>query len=115
MSRDRLFLIEPGFTDPKQPGRSFFCPFCNQVEGVLVSHPRLLEQIEVVRVPFPRPRGPVIAVLGEENQSLPVLVLGDGQPAPADARHHAGVAFVDDTQRILELLAERHGVPYPHG
>lgn len=114
MSRDRLFLIAPGFEDPAAPGRTFFCPDCNQVEGVLASHPVLAERIEVVRVPFPRPRAPVVALLGEANQSLPVLILGDSAPAPADARTHDGLSFVTDTRRILELIAERHGVPFPH-
>lgn len=114
MSRDRLFLIAPGFDDPASPGRSFFCPDCNQVEGVLASTPGLAERIEVTRVPFARPRVPIIAVLGEENQSLPVLILGDAAPAPDDALTHGTLRFVTDTRRILELIAARHGVPFPH-
>ncbi|MFG1296916.1 DUF3088 domain-containing protein [Xanthobacter variabilis] len=114
MSRDRLFLISPGFEDPAVPGRAFFCPHCNQVEGVLAANPRLTEAIDVVRVPFARPRAPVVALLGEENQSLPVLIFGDTAPAPADALSHQGLRFVTDTRRILELIAERHGVPFPH-
>lgn len=114
MSRDRLFLIEPGFEDPEAPGRRYYCPYCNQIEGVLASNPTLADAVEVVRVPFPRPRLPVIAVVGEENQSLPLLVLGDEKPPPDDAQTHGAVRFVSDTDRILDLLAERHGVPYPH-
>ncbi|MFG1347820.1 DUF3088 domain-containing protein [Xanthobacter autotrophicus DSM 431] len=109
---DLLILIAPGFDDPARPGRRFFCPDCNQVEGVLAANPGLADRIEVRRVPFPRPRDEVIGLLGEENQSLPVLILGDS--APADAKVHAGRAFVNDTRRILELIAERHGVPFPH-
>ncbi|MFG1279995.1 DUF3088 domain-containing protein [Xanthobacter autotrophicus] len=114
MSRDRIFLITPGFEDSAVPGRTFFCPECNQIEGVLASHPRLAGAIEVVRVPFARPRTEVIALLGEANQSLPVLILGDDIPAPPDARAHGALRFVDDTRRILDLIAERHGVPHPH-
>lgn len=114
MSRDRLFLIAPGFEDPAHPGRRFFCPDCNQVEGLLATNPGLADSIEVVRVPFPRPRAAVIALLGEANQSLPVLILGDGAPAPEDALVHGGLRFVTDTRRILELIAERHDVPAPH-
>lgn len=114
MSRDLLILIAPGFEDPAHPGRRFFCPDCNQVEGVLASNPGLAGTIEVKRVPFPRPRADVIALLGAENQSLPVLILGDAAPVPADAQQHGGRAFVNDTRRILELIAERHGAPFPH-
>lgn len=114
MSRDRLFLISPGFEDPAHPGRAYFCPHCNAVEGVLASHPALAEAIEVVRVPFARPRAPVVALIGEENQSLPVLVLGDSAPPPDDALSHGALRFVADTRRILEVIAERHGVPFPH-
>ncbi len=114
MSRDRVFLIEPGFEDPNRPGTRYFCPHCNQIEGVLASNPALAERIEVVRLPFPRPRGPVVALLGEENQGLPVLVLGDDAPIPDDAQRHGDQRFVSNTARILTLLAERHGAPFPH-
>ena len=115
MSRDRIFLLQPGFEDQKQPGKRFFCPYSNQVEGVLASHPELAARIEVTRLPFPRPRQPVIDLVGEENQSLPLLILGDEAPAPEDAGTSAsGLRFLNDTRRILESLAERHGIPQPH-
>ena len=115
MSRDKLFLIQPGFDDPKQPGQRFVCPYCNQIEGLLATFPELASRVDVARVPFLRPREAVIAALGEENQGLPVLVLGDEAEAPADAKTHGGARFVNDTKRILELLAERHGFPRLHG
>lgn len=114
MSRDRLFLLQPGFEDPKQPGKAFFCPYSNQIEGVLASHPGLAAKVEVSRLPFPRPRQPVAGLVGEDNQSLPLLVLGDAGPVPEDAASANGLRFVNDTRRILELLAERHGIPWPH-
>ena len=112
MSRDKLFLISPGFADPQHPGTVFVCPHCNGIEGLLASFPDLAAAIDVERVPFARPRQPVIDAVGEENQSLPVLVLG-GDPPP-DARERDGTHFVSATGRILELLAERHGFPRLH-
>jgi len=115
MSRDRIFLLQPGFEDPKQPGKSFFCPYSNQIEGVLASHPGLAAAVEIQRLPYPRPRRPVVDLVGEENQSLPLLVLGEGHPVPSDAATApSGLRYLSDTRRILEVLAERHGIPQPH-
>ncbi len=112
MSRDKLFLIAPGFTDPKRPGQTFVCPYCNAIEGLLSSFPELAGRIDVERVPFPRPRTRVIETVGAENQSLPVLVLASN--APPDAADWKGKRFVTSTSRILDLLAERHGFPRLH-
>lgn len=109
MAHDIVYLIEPDFDVPGRSDGPFVCPFCNQIEGLLASFPQLALDIEVIRVPFPRPRGAVIAVVGEENQALPLLILGE-EP-PADARTNGDVQFISDTERILELLAERHGFP----
>ncbi|MBA8880044.1 DUF3088 domain-containing protein [Phyllobacterium myrsinacearum] len=112
MSRDKLFLIEPGFADPNRPGEVFVCPYCNAIEGLLASFPQFATSIDIERVPFARPREKVIEVVGETNQGLPVLVLGDN--VPDDATHHDGVAFVSSTGRILDLLTDRHGFPRIH-
>lgn len=114
MSRDHLVLITPGFPDPALGDGLYFCPACNQVEGMLASFPGLASRVDVTRVAFPRPRRFVIDLVGEENQGLPILILGDERPAPADALRHGETRFVADARRILELLAERHGVPAPH-
>lgn len=112
MAKDTLFLIAPGFEDPKHPGVRFVCPYCNQVEGLLASFPDLASRLDVHRVGFQRPRAAVIAAVGEENQGLPLLVLAGA--APDDAARHGETRFVADTKRILELLAERHGFPRLH-
>lgn len=114
MSRDLLLLLEPGFTDPRYPGERFICPDGAPIEGLLASDPARAARLDVRRVPFERPRAAVIAALDEAHQSLPVLVLGDEPPAPADAQHLGERYFVTDTQRILDLLAERHGFPKVH-
>ncbi len=109
MSRDRLYLIEPGFSRPNHPpSERFACPACNVLEGLLASG-TLAPGLEVHRVPFQRPRAQIVALLGEANQGLPALVLGDEHPVPADAREFGGVRFFDDEERIAQLLAQRHG------
>ena len=112
MAKDQIFLIAPGFADPKRDDSPFICPYCNQIEGILASFPDLAGKVEVIRLPFARPRQPVIELIGEDHQGLPVLVFGDNPSV--DARTSRGRYFIDDTRRILDLLAERHGFPRVH-
>ena len=56
----------------------------------------------------------MVAALDAEHQSLPVLILGDALPLPADVQSLNGKHFVTDTRRILDLLAQRHGFPKVH-
>lgn len=108
MARDRLFLIQPGFETPAREGR-FVCPFCNQLEGLISSFPELAAGLDIERVPFPRPRKRVIEAIGEESQGLPVMILYDNQPGELPV--HEGKAYANNFERILALLAERHGFP----
>jgi hypothetical protein len=112
--RDLLILLEPGFSDPKHPGEVFICPDGAPIEGLLASDPARNARLDIRRVPFTRPRKAAVEALGEEHQSLPVLVFGDAYPAPSDAKSAGDKRFVTDTRRILALLAERHGFPKVH-
>ncbi|MEP7453631.1 DUF3088 domain-containing protein [Phyllobacterium sp. SB3] len=112
--KDRIFLLDREFDDPKLPSKRYFCPYSNQIEGVLASFPHLQSRIEVVRLPFRRPRQTVIDLLGEDNQGLPVLIFGNSTLPPDDAKVAGNQHFIADTRRILELLAERHDIPWPH-
>ena len=114
MTRDRLFLLRPDFEDPAFPGRRFYCWHCALIEGVLASFPALAGQLEVAHIAWPRPRQAVIALVGEENQSLPLLVLADGTTSPHQTGSHHGRAFIADKDGILAALSERHGFPDPH-
>ena len=114
MAPDRLFLLRPDFEDPAYPGRRFYCWHCALIEGVLASFPELAELLEVERIPWPRPRQAVIALAGEENQSLPLLVLAEGATSPHQTGTHHGRAFIADKDGILAALSERHGFPDPH-
>lgn len=113
-TRDKLFLLKPHFEDPAHPGRRFYCWHCALLEGLLASSPDLAARLEVERVEWRRPRGPVVAALGSTNQSLPVLLLGDGGPSDAAARDYQGRRFIDDKDGILRALTARHGFPEPH-
>lgn len=112
--RDRLFLLTPDFVDPALPGRRFFCPHCALLEGVMVSFPDLATRVKVVRVGFPRPRAAVVALVGAENQSLPLLVLGPDAPSHLATGAWGDVRFASGGMAILRALGERHGIPGPH-
>lgn len=114
MTRDRLFLLRPDFKDPAYPGRRFYCWHCALIEGVLASFPALAGRLDVERIVWARPRQAVIALVGEENQSLPLLVLADGATSPHQTGSHRGRAFIADKDAILAALSERHGFPDPH-
>ncbi|MGN5374760.1 DUF3088 domain-containing protein [Sphingomonas hankookensis] len=112
--RDRLYLLDPSFTDPAYPDRTFHCRDCITLDGLLARFPDKATMLEVIRIPYPRPRADVIAVAGEAHQNLPLLVLGaNADPALADGRHD-GTYFVGDFKALLHALHVRHGFPEAH-
>ena len=55
----------------------------------------------------PRPRAAIVALIGEDNQSAPVLVLGHGRvvsDAGVQTRTHNGVRFIDAPDQIRRYL-----------
>ncbi|NTH14225.1 DUF3088 domain-containing protein [Agrobacterium rhizogenes] len=114
MERDKLFLLKPGFLDPAYPGQSFYCWHCALIEGVLASFPVLATRLDVERIAWPRPRQAVIDWVGEEHQSLPLLVLANGETSVHQTGQAQGRCLVADKDKILAALSERHGFPNPH-
>jgi hypothetical protein len=115
MNGDRLFLLKPGFTDSS--GKRFFCPACATIDGMLCSEPWIRERLKVHYVNFERPRAPLDVELGPENQSCPVLILGDvpaSLPDGIKARVIEGLAILDDKLDICDYIAAVYGLPYPH-
>lgn len=95
----------------------FFCPGCAQTVGLLEFYPALKEHLEVRWLDFPRPRPKLIELLGEENQSCPVLVLKDapdGLPSTPALQQAKGRWFVVGADAIANYLAHIHGTGIPH-
>jgi hypothetical protein len=111
MKRDRLLLLQQGFEAPDHPGKRFFCWHCALLDGLLATFPELAQRIDVERLAWPRPRQRVISLVGEENQSLPLLILADGETSPHLTGVHQGRAFISDKDKILAALTDRHGFP----
>lgn len=113
LKRDTLFILRAPFEDQALEG-TWFCTSCATMEGALLANPHWARAIDVVRMPYPRPRREVIALLGEDNQSLPVLVLADGVERPADAKEFEGRYFLDEPKPIARYLAATYGGAGPH-
>jgi len=112
--RDRLYLLDPSFADPAYPDRTFYCRDCITIDGLLARFPDKATMLDIIRIPYPRPRDAVIAVVGEAHQNLPLLVLApNADPALADGRHD-GTYFVSDLKGLLHALHVRHGLPEAH-
>jgi len=112
--RDTLFIIRAPFEDPALEG-TWFCRDCATMEGALLANPQWLARIEVRRLPYPRPRHEIISLLGEEHQSMPVLVIADAEKAPAEAGAAAsGRRFLTDPKAIARYLVGRYGGAGPH-
>lgn len=113
LQRDTLFIIKAPFEDAALEGK-WFCASCAMMEGALLANPHWATHIDVKRMPFPRPREEMIALIGEENQSMPALVIADAAKAPDGAKEHEGRRFLDDPKVIARYLAGRYGGAGPH-
>lgn len=110
--KDKLYLLKPGFiTSPE--GSPLYCSDSAPVEGVLSFFPELRQRVDVEYLAFPRPRKTLVDALGEEHQSLPVLILGSEESGvtalvPKTAR---GKRYFDDEKQIRQYLSARYGLP----
>ena len=111
--KDMLFLLRPGFEDH---GTSYFCPYCAQVIGFLTYFPQVRDTLQITELDFPRPRQPLIDLVGEANQGMPLLVLGGEPVAVPDVtiEEANGHRFVKNALSIIRYLAATRHVPLPH-
>lgn len=93
--KDTLFILE---RSRHGDGGEFYCRDCVEVDGLLALFPELAANIDVVRVPWARPRQEVVDAIGEDNQNCPALVFGEG-------------GFVNEQDALLAALHDRHGFP----
>ncbi len=115
MNRDRLYLLKHDFMDQGQG--PYFCPGCAEMLGLLEIYPALKQKLELRYLDFARPRPELVALLGEANQSCPVLVLKatpEGRAASAPLQQAQGHWFVEGANEISRYLALAHGTGIPH-
>ncbi len=117
VQRDRLFLLQPGFSDAAIAPQPFFCVECSALEGLLATMPQLALHIDVERIAFAKPRARLVTLLGEAAQNCPVLVLAsvpDAALPGVQVSAASGAAFVSGAVSIGEYLAARYEMPRPH-
>ena len=99
---EKLFLLKPDFQDINRNAETkYFCPPCALIEGVLSFYPQLRNELEITYVDFVRPRPAIIELIGEANQSCPVLILEDG-------------SFLNETDEIIQQLTKNHHIGQAH-
>ena len=99
---EKLFLIKPDFKDPQRNDDSkYFCTHCATMEGLLSFYPQLRNELEVHYVDYMRPRNAIVDLIGEANQSCPVLVFDDGK-------------FLNKAEEIIDHLADHHKIGLAH-
>jgi hypothetical protein len=113
MEKDTLYLLKSNFEDQ---GKVYFCPGCAEVLGFLEYYPAVKNHLSIKHVDFPRPRPELVSLLGEQNQSCPVLVLRSAANLPPEIKvqHANGRAFVEGGREITDYLAHVHGTGIPH-
>ena len=112
LPRDTLFILAAPFVDPDLEGE-WLCRDCAMMEGALLVNAHWAQAIDVRRMAY-RPRPEIVALIGADNQSMPVLVLADDAQTNEDARVANGQRFLTDTKAILRYLAAAHGGAGPH-
>nr|WP_232352371.1 DUF3088 family protein [Xanthomonas citri] len=106
--RDTLFLADTAFAvDGAGP---FYCGDCIAIEGLLSIAPAIAQGLEIRRLAFPRPRQVLVDLLGEQQQSLPVLVLAGTDVEVAGSKPAGHYRVIDDEAAIRAYLSHRFAV-----
>jgi len=115
----KLFLLIPDFKDSKidNEEKNYFCPHCALISGIIKYYPRLETVLEINYVDFKRPREVIMKLIGENNQSCPVLVIENNQEENVDTSYfnsYGDNLFVNSTDLIIKYLTEKYGIGIPH-
>lgn len=109
-----LYILKSPFKDPALSDSDYICWSCMLLEGVLTQFGKPLENLTVNRVDFARPREQIISLIGEGNQSVPVLVLAKDDLRGEETDTFNGVRFIEGHQNILAALNKLYGLPLVH-
>jgi len=114
MKLDQLYLLKPDFSEQS---KTYYCPGCAEVLGLLEFYPALKQRIATHFVDYSRPRPELVSLLGTANQSCPVLMLKTvptNLPAHLKVQHANDHAFVTGAREISAYLAYEYGIGTPY-
>ena|SRR5882757_6369489 len=110
--KDQLYLLRPGFMNAGMG--PLYCADSAPIEGMLSFFPRLRSLLDIHYLEFPRPRTPLVEALGDQHQSLPVLILAadcklkDAELSPG---HANGKVYFADEKHIRQYLSTQYDLP----
>jgi hypothetical protein len=110
--KDQLYLLRPGFMNAGMG--PLYCSDSAPVEGVLSFFPQLRELLDIHYLEFPRPRKALVETLGDQYQSLPVLILAPKRhikDKELEATHANGKWFFTDESSIRHYLSTQYNLP----
>jgi hypothetical protein len=111
--KDQLYLLRPGFLNADTG--PLYCSDSAPVEGVLSFFPQLRQLVDVHYLEFPRPREPLVKALGDQYQSLPVLILAADRKVREknlEPSHANGKLFLADQSSIRHYLSTQYHLPH---
>ncbi len=116
---DILFLLKPNFLDSARDadGISYYCPDCAFLEGVLAYYPELRQKLDIRYIDYPRPRREIVALVGEEHQGCPNLIVDPanyGYSGISEFYRFNDRYHTDDTRLLVNYLSAVYGVPVAH-
>lgn len=119
MKQPHLFLLKASFLDPSAgvENQGYHCPDCARIEGLLSYFPALRERVVVQYVEFSKPRAAIVAYLGEQYQSCPVLVATEelaAQVPECSFQVYEYYYFLNTAEAITEFLASAYGISRAH-
>lgn len=110
--RDQLFLLMPGFENAGLG--PLYCGDSVSIEGLLSFCPQLRSLVDVHYLEFPRPRAPLVSALGEDLQSVPVLILADKTQVAdqgVEVQQAMGRRYIADEKLIRRYLSTQYRMP----
>lgn len=110
MTRDKLYLLPPGFEDR---GERQYCPECAEVWGYLAYYPAIRETLDIVYQPVAHPRPALVEQLGEGSWNCPTLVLADESPDGPDVKLVNGRRYIDTARGMATYWHSLYGTALP--
>lgn len=119
IAMDIIFLLSPGFKDPLRDtvNKQYYCPDCAFLEGVLSYYPWLREKLDLRYIDYAKPRAALVAVVGDQHQGCPNLVLDPENVRyvePEKFFRFADRVYTNDTRLIVKYLRDRYGIGEAH-